>query len=145
MVVFLSQLRNLTVDLLLVVGDRVGLQVKQLPQILLRLVLRIQQFSLKSIKSVFKPSVFLNQPNVLFGQILFVLAEQIELASLGFFLSHATANSLLLCCLIIEPKFLLNKLLLLFGELIVPEELVITSSLLAKQLTLFPQLIDLKL
>lgn len=73
------------------------------------------------------------------------MAEQIELASLRFLMSHATANSLLLCCLIIEPKFLLNKLLLLFGELIVSEELVITSSLLAKQLTLFPQLIDLKL
>lgn len=108
----------------------------------MRLVLRIQQFGLKSIKPIFKPSVFLNQPNVLFGQILFVLAEKIELTSLRFLLPHATANSLLLCCLIIESKFLLNKLLLLFGELIVSEELIITSSFLAKQLTLFPQLID---
>lgn len=74
MMMLFFQLRDLSVNLLLVACHRVRFEVQQLLQILLRSVFLVQKFSLKPIQAILQPSVLFDELNVFLGEILFVLA-----------------------------------------------------------------------
>jgi hypothetical protein len=102
---------------------------------------------LKPVQSILKSSVFFDQLNVLFGQVFFVLSQEIDFTALGLFLietrigSHIVARGLL----VVEPEFLLNQLFFLFGELIVSQKFIVSGSFFSDQLNLFSELFDFQL
>ena len=92
-------------------------------QVLLGSVFFAEQFLLNPVQSVLKPAVLFDELNVFFGQVLFVLSEEIDFAALGFFLieTRVGASVVARSLLVVETKLFFNELFLLFGELVVSE------------------------
>ena len=121
MSVFVFEFLKLARNFLFITRDGVSFEVEQLMQILLRSVFLAEKFLFEPVQSVFKSSVLFDELNVLLGQVLFVLSQEIDFATLGFFLAETRigAHIVVWGLLVVETKFFLDEFLFLLGELIV--------------------------